>query len=856
MKLKLLLLLATLFVSNQAFAQLELTGTVLDPNGAFLQGATVTLDNEAGQVGTTTDANGDFTIVVETAGAYDLEIRFLGFATYQNALQIDATTNLGDIRLEEDNLLLQSVEIVGRARTDYNSDYSFSATKVAISNRELPQAIASVTKEFISDRQAFQLADAVKAVSSVTSTGDYNHFNIRGITQSEDGQSINGMRTRQYYFLQPITSHIERVEVIKGPSSVTFSSADPGGTVNIVTKKPLDEARSEVSLTTGGFSTIRGAADFTGPLNSEKTLLYRFNAAFQEAQSFRDLVQNNAFLITPSISYLPNSTTALNAEMIYSSGVGNLDRGQPIFGRINGEFDLNSTSRSTNVGASNDFYKSRELMLMASFAKTFAKNVHFNASYMKQTWNEDLAEHRTENRAAVDIEGNAIPTLAAMRYVERQQFWDTDNINLFLNFDLENETIKNKVLIGYDGSRWERTIGGGQNTARRYLRTDGSVGNFDPSNPDAFQTMTVDGVVMPRPNVPHFDLSNPSNGIRVTKDYVFGEFEIPANLTTTAGIYVQNQLKIGKLSTLLNLRYEWFTDIFDFDGNEQEFNDEAFIPRIGLTYALTQNLSVYGTYLEGFQPQTNTVTLSPATEGHFWAASPGNFDPLESDLTELGFKGSFFNGRLKGNLALFAITQRNVLSGDPYDLENLIETGEQQSRGFELDFSGYVQPNFQLLASYSFADTEVLEHGDPEFVGERIGAAPRHSANFWGRYDFTGEVLKGVGIGLGLQHSGDKYSWYAYSADGRLLVARVYRTGWRDLLPPGQLEPAVDPEGEQHHRQKLLGRCTQPVQTGTGCSPKCLVDRHVQILVPVQRRTTIARRYVQGDGCTDLFGFK
>ncbi|MEM8487032.1 MAG: TonB-dependent receptor, partial [Bacteroidota bacterium] len=123
-----------------------------------------------------------------------------------------------------------------------------------------------------------------------------------------------------------------------------------------------------------------------------------------------------------------------------------------------------------------------------------------------------------------------------------------------------------------------------------------------------------------------------------------------------------------------------------------------------------------------------------------------------------------------GNLALYAITQRNVLSGDPYDLENLIETGEQQSRGFEIDVSGYVQPNFQLLASYSFADTEVLEHGDPEFVGQRIGAAPKHSANFWGRYDFTDDNLKGLGIGLGLQHSGDKFSWYAYSADGRLLL--------------------------------------------------------------------------------------
>ena len=767
---KVIFVILTFCVTNYAVAQYQLTGTVQDPERVSLQGATVTLDNQNTSLGTTTDPDGSFNIAIASTGSYLLEIRFVGFMTYRRSLDIAGSLDLGTILLEEDNLQLQTVEIIGRARTDYNSEYSFSASKVAISNRELPQAISSVTKEFISDRQAFQLADAVKAVSSVTSTGDYNHFNIRGITQAEDGQSINGMRTRQYYFLQPITSHIERVEVIKGPSSVTFSSADPGGTVNMVTKKPLDQARSEVALTTGGFSTIRGAADFTGPLNREKTLLYRFNTAFQEAQSFRDLVQNNAFLITPSISYLPNSTTALNAEMIYTSGVGNLDRGQPIFGRINGEFDLNSTSTSTNVGASNDYYKSRELMLMASFAKSFADNVRFNASYMKQTWNEDLAEHRTENRAAVDIEGNAIPTLAAMRYVERQQFWDTDNINAFLNIDLDGGNFTNKVLIGYDGSRWVRTIGGGQNTARRYLRTDGSVGNFDPANPDAFQTMTVDGVVMPRPNVPHFDLANPSNGIRVTKDYVFGQFEIPANFTATDGIYIQNQFKIGKLSTLLNLRYEWFTDIFDYEGDEQEFNNEAFIPRIGVTYELTNSLSAYATYLEGFQPQTNTVTLSPATEGHFWAASPGNFDPLESDLKEIGMKGSFFNGRLTGNFALYDITQRNVLSGDPYDLENLIETGEQQSRGFEIDGSGYVLPNLQIIASYAYADTEVLDHGDPEFVGQRIGGAPQHSANFWGRLDFESESLKGLGVGLGLQYSGDKYSWYAYSADGRLLL--------------------------------------------------------------------------------------
>ena len=380
---------------------------------------------------------------------------------------------------------------------------------------------------------------------------------------------------------------------------------------------------------------------------------------------------------------------------------------------------------------------------------------------MKQTWQEDLAEHRTENSAALDIDGNEIPTLAAMRYVEREQFWDTDNFSAFLNFDVKGKKVTNKFLIGYDASRWERRIGGGQNSARRYLKLDGSVANFNVAEADQFQTIEINGIVMPKPNVPHFNLTSPSNGIRVTKDYNIAEFEIPANLSTTGGVYIQNQFKVGKISALINLRYEWFSDIFDYKGDSQEFKNETIIPRLGLTYEVTNNISVYTTYLEGFQPQTNTVSLSPATEGFYWSASPGRFDPLESSLKEFGAKGEFFDGKAVMNFALFDITQKNILIGDTYDLENLTTRGEQRSKGFETDFSGYLTPNFQLVASYAFTDAKIVEDEDASLIGERVGGAPRHSANFWGKYNFKNKALKGIGVGLGMQYSGDKYSWYA-----------------------------------------------------------------------------------------------
>ncbi|WP_046756656.1 TonB-dependent receptor [Kordia jejudonensis] len=764
-----ILLLAIQF----SFSQSKITGKVLDEKNTPILGATIIVTNDSDKPkGTTSDSEGNFSVAIANAGTYTLKISYVGFNNYTQTVEVPAnqTVNLGSLVLKESLEAMQSVEVIGRKRNDYNSDYSFSATKVAIQNKELPQAVATVTKELIADRLAFQLPDAVKTVSNVSVTGLYNHYNIRGITQADDGQVLNGMRTRQYYFLQPITSHLERVEVIKGPSSVTFSSADPGGTVNMVTKKPLLEKRSEVSLSTGSFGTIRATADFTGPLNESKTLLYRFNAAFQEADSFRDVVNNNALLISPSLSYIPNESTSLNVEMIYSDSEGNLDRGQPIFGSINGEFDLNSTPITRNVGASSDHYKNKEFIFMANFSKKFAENFGFNAQYMKQTWDEDLAEHRVDG-TAVDIDGNVIPTLARMRYDERQQYWETDNFSTYFTYDIEKGNITNKILVGYDATRWERKIGAGFLRARRYLTVAGGQANFDPSNPGNFQQMTVDGVTMPVPAVPHFNLENPFNGARNTTGYNLAELSIPANLTTSSGIYIQNQFKIGKFSALVNLRYEWFTDIFNYEADEQEFKTSAFVPRIGLTYEVTNDISVYATYLEGFQPHTNTVSLSPTAEGFFWSASPSRFDPLESSLVEIGAKGEFLNGKVFANLAIFNITQKNILLGDTYDLDNLSTRGEQRSRGFEMDISGYVSSNFQLTASYGFTDAEIVEDAVEEFIGERIGGAPKHNANFWGRYDFMNTTLKGIGIGFGAQYVDERFTWYnpTYATDRVLL---------------------------------------------------------------------------------------
>ena len=749
-------------------AQASLTGRLVNEQGNPVINSNVRLVSESETKISISNLDGYFEFKDLQETQYRLLVTSMSYRTFEQGIDLKSIQTPFVVNLVSSELNLQEVEVLGRARQDYTSDYSFSATKIAIANRDLPQSVGSVTKELIQDRQAFRLADAVKIVSGVTPSSFYNQYAIRGISQNEEGQIINGLRTRQFYFLQPLTSHIERVEVIKGPASVTFASTDPGGSINMVTKKPLAEDRKEASLSTGSFNTIRGTLDFTGPLNSSKTLLYRLNAAYQQAGSFRDYVNNNSVLITPSITYLPSDKTSFNTELIFNSMHGNLDRGQPIFGAVAGQTDLNSTPISLNLGAPTDFFNSDELIWTANFSQKLAKGLNFNAVYMKQTWKEDLKEHRTTNAFARNLKGEQVSSLVLMQFVERKQNWNIDNLNAYFNFDFELGKTKNKLLLGYDLHSWQKLKGGGQNAARGFLLKNGTVsGSFNPVNAESYQTITVNGEILPRPNVSYFNLENPNSALPVITDYVFNSrVAIPAALTTSSAIYIQEHFQLGKLSALVSLRNEWFEDITNY-GSEKEltFTNTVLLPRVGLTYSVSPTVNVYATYLEGMQPQSNTVTLMPSTGAFFWTSeSASRFKPLESDLKELGVKAELFKGLIQLNSAVYEINQKNILMNAnlPAFPDSLVQRGADRSRGFEMDMTGFVLPNWQVSVSYSYIDAMIISDNNPELEGTRKENSPKHSGNLWTRYNFEeNSQLSGLGFGLGLQAQSSRIPWFS-----------------------------------------------------------------------------------------------
>ncbi|NML22182.1 TonB-dependent receptor [Pseudoflavitalea sp. G-6-1-2] len=750
-------------ISFASRAQTPLAGRVVAESGEPVPGAIILMLQKKQELKTVSDEQGYFQLTISARSNCRLQVSAMGFETWSGIVVASTEQDSMLIRLTSIPKELQAIEVVGRTSRKYSSDYSFSATKFAVPNREIPQAVSSITKELIADRNAFQLSDAAKMASGVIPSSYYNQFSIRGISQNEEGQIVNGMRTRQYYFLQPLTANIDRVEVVKGPASATFSSVDPGGSINIVTKKPLPVARREISLSAGSFSTIRGALDFTGPLSKDRKLLYRLNGAYQEAKSYRDLVGNKSFLLSPSFSWVPDARTSLNTELIISSMNGNLDRGQPIFGAVAGATDLKSTPISLNLAGADDHFISKELILMGNFSHKFSDRIALNLSYMKQTWKEDLQEHRTTNAFGPDINNNPVSSLAAMQFVQRRQTWNTDNLNSYISFRFSTGPITHTLLFGYDLHRWQKLKGGGQNAARGFMLKNGQVAAaFDPVRASEYQTVAYGNLTLPKPNVPHFDLNRSDYFIRNSSDYVFNNrTALPAALTTTQAVYVQEMLQWKPFTLLLSLRKEWFEDITNYKSpNTIKASNTALLPRVGLTWSATRDLNFYASFMKGFQPQSNTVTLMPNTG----SLKPGaRFEPLLSELKEFGTKAQLFDNTISVSAAVYEIGQQNILinANIPAYPDSLITRGEERSRGFEIEVAGFVLPGWQVNASYSYIDARIIKEKDAALEGARKQNTPFHSGNLWTRYNFSGNSLfKDLGIGLGLQYSGNKVPWF------------------------------------------------------------------------------------------------
>lgn len=735
----LLMLLLACNISQAQTAQI--TGKISSENHEETSYATIHIKELKKNV--STDEKGNFEIKDLKPGTYKLTFLALGHSAQDKTIELHENEKLQlAILLQENINTLQTVEITGRKEKSYKNTKSFIGAKTEIALKDLPQAVSYATKELIADQGAIRVGEIVKNFSGVSQFSFYDDISIRGfrINGGSNTQLLNGLRTSTGFWKQPLANYLERVEVLKGPSSALFGNASPGGVLNRVTKKPLDQPANSLSFTTGSFNTLRALADFTGPLSEDKSLLYRLNIGYENSNSFRDLQFDKNIVFAPSLSFLPNDKTRVNFDLIYTGFKGVLDRGQSTF-----ENDLYSTNIKQSINSANDYLNEETYIVTTSLNHQFNNNFSFSASYIRTGYTEDLLEHRSANRYASSADGSTIPTEIAMQVFMRKRKRYIDNVSSFFVYKTKTGKLDHNMILGYDYAQEKVPAGGSQLTATGYRNAanTGAINTYNPNNSSAY---LLDSDGNPVPNVPHFDLTNPSASqqLKDMSKYFYTQVAYDQSFYSINGVYLQDHIAWGRLQALIGVRYDTYTDWDNYaKEDEVKVKQNSFLPRLGLTYTLNPNINLYGTYVQGYNPQTASVLSNPD--------AGGPFDPLESNMIEIGGKSSWFKEDLVVTLSLYKIQQKNTLysANDSSNVDLMRQIGEEESKGIEIDLNGRMTRQWSLSAAYTYNDAHITESPISTEIGRQKPNTPKQQGNIWTRYNFIDGALKDFGVAMG-----------------------------------------------------------------------------------------------------------
>ncbi|MCY7338077.1 MAG: TonB-dependent siderophore receptor [Chamaesiphon sp.] len=605
------------------------------------------------------------------------------------------------------------INVIGRSlRNSYRAPNAAAATGTNTPIIETPFSVQVIPQAIIRDRQSKDVKDALSNVSGVNYNGDVSGrsggtFSIRGFS----GAAVLRDGFRQFGGgeggTQPVTeiANLEQVEVLKGPASILYGAIEPGGLINLISKKPLSQPFYEVEVQGGSRGLISPRFDVSGPLTADGKVLYRVNGLYQSINSVRNLTQpDQKSFIAPTIAWKVGDKTDLIISAEYIDSNRPADFGLPAVGtsvanvprdRITGEPSDRITNQSLNIGYGLDHQFSDNWKLRNAFR--YASNQYdFNVISLPRSLDETT---------------NTVTRAFATQDAQTKDYTLQTN----LTGEFATGSLKHKLLVGAD-----------------YVHRDGRITTRlgDPTTLDLFNP--VYGVVKPnKSDLPVF-ASNTTSG-------------------NSFGFFVQDQVDIIKnLKLLAGVRYDAFSqtitnlESITADAGETNLTVSALTPRLGLLYQFNDKLSAYGSYSQSFTPNTGTTVSGAALE------------PQRGKGYEVGVKSDFLDGKLFATLAYFDISKQNVPVTDPANPLFSIASGEQRSQGIEFDISGEPAPGLKLIASYAYTDAKVSADTDPTLVGKKLFGVPEHAASLWATYELQQGEMKGLGFGAGLNFKGDR----------------------------------------------------------------------------------------------------
>lgn len=641
------------------------------------------------------------------------------FTLQGNTVTLRARSTSDSLELGATNINGKAVESAYGPVDGYVATRSATGTKTDTPILEIPQTINVITADQVATQGARNLTQALRYTPGL-GTGGFTDRNTIADEITSRGFAPTPLYLDGAYLpyagslggapqIDPYT--LERIEVLKGPSSVLYGQNQPGGLINMVSKRPTTEQRSQVKLGAGSDSRVNGAFDTSGPMDDQKEFSYRVIGVAKKGNEQVDHAHSERMLLAPSFTWTPNEDTSLTvlAQIQRDDGledyqalpmIGSLKRGP------NGEkIDRNFFSGDSHY---ND-YKRDQYILGYDFTHNLTDDLKYRSTARYTSVHDDykgfyLRSFVTDDAGVTDYtQANRVK----LNWKQQNTAYTIDN-NLEYKFNTGD--LEHTLLTGVDYRHFNRKYQGYNAYNVLPINLYGVNNNYDTSSVD-----------------PQLD-TKWDNTIRQT------------------GVYLQDQIKLDKWILTVGGRQDW-AEVENKDllaGTMEEKRDNKFTGRVGLTYVTDFGLAPYVSYSQSFLPTLGTS--APERGGKA-------FDPTEGEQYEVGVKYQPFDRTLI-TASVFQIKQKNVLTGDTEFPQYQAQSGEVRSRGIELEAKSSID-NIDVLAAATYLDSFYTKdtYGAQ---GNRSEAQAPVSASLWVDYHFTQANLSGLTFGAGARYTGRK----------------------------------------------------------------------------------------------------
>jgi iron complex outermembrane receptor protein len=613
------------------------------------------------------------------------------------------------------NLGATTITSVMDQSTSYQPPDTSSVMRTSASLQEIPQTVNIVPAQVIRDQTPRNLDDALANVSGITqgntlgSTQD--SVMTRGFGDNRNGSIMrDGMPIVQG---RGMNATVDRVEVLKGPASLLYGIQDPGGVVNMVSKKPELEQYNALTVRGSTYGEVKngsgGTFDSTGALG-ESGLAYRMVLDHEDEDYWRNYGVHRETLVAPSLAWFGENTKLLFAYE-HREFLTPFDRGTVIDPRDNHPLDIPRDRRLdepfNNMEGRSDLYH-----FEADHQLNDNWNAHFGYSWNRETY--DASQVRV---TAIDTNKGTLT-----RSMDgTQNALSTDRFTTAsLEGNVDVAGMRHDVVFGIDDEY------------RKIYRED----------------------LIRQKSLTTFSYLNPVYGREVAGTTVSPADSAQTDKLRSDSVFLQDSIHLTDQWILVaGGRFQEYDQYagkgVPFKANTDS-NGQKWVPRAGLVYRYTDELSFYGSYTESFKPNSTIAPLSGSS-----TVLDGSIAPEEAKSWEVGARLDM-PGRITGNVALFDIKKRNVLVANSEGPVTLYSAaGEVRSRGLELDLSGQLSERWSMIGSYAYTDAEVTE--DPDYKGKKLQNVAKNSGSLSAVYDF-GSIIGGdqLRLGAGARYVGER----------------------------------------------------------------------------------------------------